>query len=160
MKLERNLAGALVGVTAAIVLAGMGMPALAAPAMPLIDKGFEESLLKHFSKRFYNRIDASDEQRQRLSEILNKRANETRALREQVRAELVKINAMMGEDKTTDEQIVAETQVLKSLRDRLMDERVQSALQVRAALTSGQRAQISQRLNGVLTGDWKAQLAK
>jgi Spy/CpxP family protein refolding chaperone len=129
--------------------------ALALPGAGLIDKPFEESLIKHFSNRFFNRIDASDEQRQKLSSIITQRASETRPLREEVRAELVKLNGMMADNKSTDQQIAAEAQVLKGLRDKLMDERVQSALQIRAALTPEQRAQVSDRINGFLTGQWK-----
>jgi len=153
----KQLAPALVAAVAAFTI---GQAAMAAPALPLIDKGFEEALIKHFSNRFYNRIEATDEQRQKLTEIISKRAAETRPLREQVRAEAVKLNELMANDQATDDQITAEAQVLRSMRDKLMDERVQSALQVRAVLTSSQRAQISQRISGLLTGQSKPHLAR
>jgi Spy/CpxP family protein refolding chaperone len=160
MNIRKFAPTAIIAAFATMIVGAQTQPAWAVPSTPMIDKGFEEALIKHFSNRFYNRIDATDEQRQKLSGILNKRAAETRPLREQVRVEASKLSDMMADDKVTDEQILTESQLLKGMRDKLMDERVQSALQVRAVLTSAQRAQISDRINGFLTGQWKSRLAR
>ena len=124
---------------------------------PLIDKDFEDALLKHFQKRFFTRIDATDAQRGKLSSILQNRMTATRPLREKLREEAVTLTDMMAKDDTTDDQIAQQAAVIRGLRDQLGDERLKTVLQVRSVLTSAQRQQISDKLRGLLTGEFKPQ---
>ena len=154
----------LVLCTAVAALISLGatttLPASAADAdsAPLIDKPFEDAVIKHFQKRFFNRIDASADQRQKLSAIIGQRADETRPVREQLRRKVLELNQMMVTDGVTEEQLVAKSHEVRDIRSQLMDDRFQSMLKVRAVLTPEQRKQISERVSGIITGQWHSRL--
>src|SRR5262249_28291336 len=144
--------------------------ALVAPAAPaaagdrsaakLIDKPFEECLIKHFQTRFFNRIDASPEQRQKLSAIIARRADETRPLRSQLRQGLLELNEMMARSDVSDEQLTAKAHEVRDLRNQVMDQRLQSVLEARAVLTAEQRQLIAEKISGLVTGEWKHRFAR
>jgi Spy/CpxP family protein refolding chaperone len=122
---------------------------------PLIDQSFEESMLKHFEKRFFNRIDATDTQRGKLSSILENRLTATRPMREKLRQEVLVLTDLMDKDDATDAQISQQVAVVKGIRDQLADGRLTTALKVRAELTPAQRHQVSDRIRGFVSGDFK-----
>lgn len=138
----------------------MAQPVLASTgeAMKLVDKPFEECLIKHFQVRFFNRIDADVAQREKLSGIFVKRAEETRPLREQLRQGLLELNELMAQEGATDEQIIEKAHQVRDIRNKVMDERLKSALQVRAVLSQAQRQFISDKISGLITGQWKSRL--
>ena len=125
----------------------------------LIDKQFEECLIKHFQTRFFNRIDASPDQRQKLSAIIARRCQETRPLRERLAQGCLELNEMLAGEDASEEQLTAKAHEVRDLRNQVMDERLKSMLEARAVLTPGQRKQIAQRVSGLITGDWKHRFA-
>ncbi|HEY9870537.1 MAG TPA: periplasmic heavy metal sensor [Candidatus Obscuribacterales bacterium] len=130
----------------------------ATTATKLIDRPFEECLIKHFQARFFNRIDATAEQRQKLSDIFARRAEETRPFREQLRQGMLELSDMMARDDVSDEQLTAKAHEVRQLRERVADERLKSVLAVRAVLTPAQRQQISGTISGLISGQWKRRL--
>lgn len=159
MKFTKNKKGliALSMVIATPVLVAFATPTLAGntSAGPLIDKEFETALRKFVSKRFFNRIDATDEQREKLSKIMADTAEETRPTREELRQGLVSLNNMMADDKSSDEQIKTKIQELRALRDKLQDKRMASLLEARKVLSPEQKQKIQTRINDLLTGNFK-----
>lgn len=131
----------------------------AATAAKLIDRPFEECLIKHFQARFFNRIDATGEQREKLSEIFARRAEETRPLRVQLRQGILELSDMMARDDVSDEQLTAKAREVRQLRERVADEQLKSVLAVRAVLTQAQRQQISSTISGLISGQWKRRLS-
>lgn len=118
---------------------------------PLIDVSFEQAMLKHFEKRFFGRISATDDQRAKLSSILENRMETSRPLREQMRHEVLAMTDIMAKDDATDAQITKQQQVIKSLRNQLADGRLQTMLQVREVLTPEQRHLISDKVHWLLS---------
>ncbi len=140
------------------LLVGFAAPTLAgnATAAPLIDKDFETALRKFVSKRFFSRINASDEQRDKLSKIMTETADETRPAREELRQGLLSLNNMMSDEKSSDEMIKAKVQELRALREKVQDKRMSALLEARKILSSEQKQQIHSRINDLLTGNIKA----
>jgi Spy/CpxP family protein refolding chaperone len=122
---------------------------------PLVDKPFEECLLQHFEKKFFNRIEATGEQREKLSAILSERIGATRPLREKLRHEFLAMTDLMANDTATAKDISSQEKVVMALRDELADERLSTALKVREVLTPAQRQKISNRVHEFLNGDFK-----
>ena len=125
------------------------------PAETAIDSSFEQCMLQHFEKRFFKRIDATDEQKGKLSTILSSRVEATRPLREKLRHELLAMTDLMAKDDATSEQIKRQQEVIKGIRDQLADERLKSTLQAREVLTPAQRQLIADKVRGFLSGDIK-----
>lgn len=149
-----------VAASTAATLAAM-QPAAAGNATTvtkLTDRPFEECLIKHFQARFFNRIDASTEQRQKLSDIFSRRAEQTRPFREQLRQGMLDLSDMMARDDVSDEQLTAKAHEVRQLREKVADERLKSVLAVRAVLTPAQRQQISGTISGLISGQWKRRL--
>ncbi len=147
---------------ATAVIAGSAQPVSAADGSDskLIDKPFEQCLIKHFQTRFFNRIDASPKQRQKLGAIFARRSEETRPVREQLRQGYLELSEMLAKEDATDEQLTAKAHEVRGLRDKVMDERINSVLEARAVLTPAQRRQISDKISGLISGQWKHSLAR
>jgi len=122
-----------------------------------IDKDFEVALRKHFQKRFFNLIDASEDQEKKISTVLEERMDATRPQREKLRAEAVELTQLMASN-ASDDQIVDKVHEVRELRNKLMDERLTTALKVRSFLKPEQRKTISDKIVGFLSGNARPRL--
>jgi Spy/CpxP family protein refolding chaperone len=121
-----------------------------APA--LIDKDFEIAVRKFVSKRFYHRIDANEEQRQKLDSIWTSTMDSTRPKREQLRQGFVDLSNLMESENATDDQITQKAHELRALHEKIGDERLESILKARKVLTVEQRKKVHDRILERLTG--------
>lgn len=140
------------------VLFGLGLPTLAGTpgaGAPLIDKDFEIAVRKFVSKRFFNRIDATDEQREKLSKIMADTQEETRPSREQLRQSLLDLSAMFSDGKSTDEQIKARVKELREMHEKIQNRRLDAALAARKILTAEQMQKMHGRLSQLISGGIK-----
>lgn len=119
---------------------------------PLIDKEFETSLRKFVSKRFFNRIDASEDQREKISKIMADTQEQTRPNREQFRRNLLDLSSMMSNEKVGDEEIKQKVAEVRALKQKISDQRLEAALQVRKILSAEQRKKIHHRIAELITG--------
>lgn len=135
-------------------LAGSIQPTIAGTptSTPLIDKEFEGALRKFISKRFFNRIDATPEQRDKISKIMAETQDQTRQDREQFRQGLLDLSSMMTNEKTSDEDIKKQVSDLRALKQKIGDQRLTAALQVRHVLSAEQRQKIHNRISELITG--------
>ncbi len=122
---------------------------------PLIDSEFENAVRVIITKRFCNRIDATDEQRAKLTALFKDTMQETRPLREQFRRKLLDVSSLMASSSATDDQIKTEIQSARALRQQLMDKRIDTALAVRKILTPEQREKIHNRISEIISGNFK-----
>ena len=137
------------------VLAGDGTGASA----PFVDKEFETALRKHFRKKFFNFIEASDSQSEQITAILDERSEACRPQREKLKSEAIELTQMMSGE-ASDEQIRSKFQELREVRDKLMDERMTTALKVRALLKPEQRKMVSDKIVACLTGNGRARMLR
>ena len=137
---------ALVGILPATIA---GTPSTSGP---LIDKEFEVALRKFVSKRFFNRIEASAEQRERLSKIMSDTQEQTRPEREQLRQGLRTLSSLMASEKASDEEIRHSVANLRTLREKIADQRLSAILEARKVLTAEQKQKIHNRLNDMING--------
>ena len=121
----------------------------------LIDKEFEAAMRKFVTKRFYNRIDATDEQRAKLDNLFSGAMDETRPAREQFRHSLLDLSALMASDEATDDQITEKVHEVRALKEKIMDQRLSTALKGRKILTHEQKQQIHNRIYELITGGIK-----
>lgn len=134
----------------------LSQASFAAPgASSLIDKDFEVAVKRFISKRFYNRVDATDEQRAKLDSIWTGTMEGTRPDREAIRHGILDLSNMMASDAATDDQITQKAHELRVLHEKVMDERLNSLLQARKVLTKEQRKQVNDRITQVITGGLK-----
>lgn len=127
---------------------------------PLIDKDFETAMRKFIARRFFNKIDATDAQRAKLTAIFDKTTEETRPQREQLRHEVLGLADLMASKDATDEQIKQKADELRALKQKLMDHRLSVALEVRKVLTSEQREKMNSRVHELITGGGSSHLRK
>jgi len=150
----------IIGASAIMVSLSLGL-AIRIPAAEagksagetLIDGDFEEATLKHFEKRFFSRIGASEEQQSTLAAIFLKQMQKTRSQRETIRHKMIDFTDFVSADTSTDDQIREKMQELRSLHEKLMDSRIDTALKVRQVLTPEQRKTIADRVSNLLTGN-------
>lgn len=154
---KKAAVGALIVAVMAPVCIGIATPSQAGTpgSAPLVDKEFEGALRKFISKRFFNRINATEEQREKLSKIMADTQEATGPSREEMRQCLVDLNAMMADTKNTDDQIKAKVKELRALHEKVQDQRLASVLEARKVLNPEQRQQIQTRINELLTGGLK-----
>jgi Spy/CpxP family protein refolding chaperone len=134
----------------------LAQASFAAPgASTLIDKDFEVALRKFISKRFYNRIDATDDQRAKLEAIWTNTMESTRPERENLRHSALELSSLMASDDATDEQITQKAHELRAMHEKVQDQRLSSLLQARKVLNKEQREQINQRISQLITGGLK-----
>jgi Spy/CpxP family protein refolding chaperone len=119
----------------------------------LIDKDFETCARKFISKRLYNRIEATDEQRQKLDTIWTGTMEGTRPMREELRRGLLDLSELMANGDVPDDQIVTKVHELRALHEKIMDQRVDSMLKARKVFTAEQRKELQQRFSDILTGN-------
>lgn len=162
MKKKAILLAAIAISALAPITPGFSAPAIAAPATEaqrtsgtLIDKDFEVALRKFISKRFYNKIDASAEQREKLDSIFANTQEETRPDREHFRQGLLDLSALMSNDKASDEEITKKAHEVRDMRTKIMDKRMAAALEVRKVLTPEQKQKIHDRLSELIGGGAK-----
>ncbi|HEY9677197.1 MAG TPA: periplasmic heavy metal sensor [Drouetiella sp.] len=117
-----------------------------------VDRDFQAAVRKHIEKRLFHLIDANDEQRQQITAILDQRFAELQPQREKLRSEAIELSQMMSSE-TSDEKITDKVHEIRGLRDKLMDERLTTALKVRALLNSEQRKVLSDRIVALLSGN-------
>lgn len=140
--------------SAAVVVPAVALlPSIAGPSSPpLIDKEFETAVRKFVSKRFFNRIDATDEQREKLSRIMGETQDQTRPIREQVRQGLLQLSDLMADEKASDDQIKAKVKEIRDLHEQVQDKRLSAVLEARKILSAEQRKKISNRVSEIITG--------
>lgn len=122
---------------------------------PLIDSEFENAVRVIITKRFCSRIDATDDQRAKLTALFKETMQTTRPLREQFRRKLLDVSALMASTTATDDQIKQEVENTRALRQQLMDQRINTALEVRKILTPEQRKKIHDRISDIIAGNVK-----
>ncbi len=126
---------------------------------PFIDKEFEAALRKHFQKKFFNFIDASDSQREQITALLDERMEACRPQREKLKSEAIQLSELMAGD-ASEEQIRNKLHELREVRDKLMDERMTTALKVRTLLKPEQRKAVSDKMVALLSGNGKARMLR
>jgi len=135
------------------------LPAMAAePAgaiMTFADPDFENALRKHIVKKFLFNIGATEDQKKKISAIIEGQAEARSAERKELRKGAIELAQLMGSDTATDDEIVQKVHELRAMHEKLMDERVETALKVRSNLTSEQRKTISERVVSLLSGNCK-----
>jgi Spy/CpxP family protein refolding chaperone len=119
----------------------------------LIDPELEIALSNHFKKRFFNLIDASDEQKTKLSGLLTKQLDDARPLRSQIREKVMDLSDMIADEKSTDEAITGKVEEIRQLREQIQDKRLNTILKARSVLTAEQKQIVSKRIKGILTGN-------
>jgi Spy/CpxP family protein refolding chaperone len=126
---------------------------------PFIDKEFEVALRKHFQKKFFNLIDASDTQRDQISAILDDRMEVCRPEREKLRSEAIELSQLMASN-ASDEQVRSKVKELREVHEKLMDDRLTTALKVRTILKPEQRKAVSDKIVALLSGDGRGRMLR
>jgi Spy/CpxP family protein refolding chaperone len=129
-------------------------------ATGLIDKDFETAVRKFVSRRFYRRINASDEQRQKLDSIWTSTMETTRPERERLRQGLLELSDLMASDAATDEQISQKAHELRAMHEKINDQRLDSILKARKVLTPEQRKKVHARIADRISGGGAALQSK
>lgn len=121
----------------------------------LIDKEIELCTRKIAAKRFYNRIEATAEQRTKLDEIMYSTMDGTRPAREELRHGMLDLSALVASDDATDEQIVQKAHELRAVHEKVNDQRLESLLKARKVLTHDQRQKLNEHITDFITGGIK-----
>lgn len=155
---------AILTLAALAVFAGgiVAMPALAGPlnSDSLVDTEFAEAVRKHVQKRFFNLIEATEQQRQELDDIFKARMDVSSKTRGEMKKGILEITKLMESDTATDVQIKAKYSELKALKESLADGRLDTALKVRGILTKEQRKIVADKVTGFITGGNKRLLLR
>lgn len=154
-KLNRTTIAIVGALTIAGLTATQFVPAWADKtiARTLVDPELEIAVTNNFKKRFFNLIDATEEQQKKLSGILTQQLEDARPLRSQIREDLMDLSDLMASDAATDSAIKSKVDEIRTLREKIQEKRLDSILKARAVLTPEQKRMVSNRLKGFLTGN-------
>ena len=109
------------------------------------DPEFQEALVKHILKRFFNRIDATDNQRQEITELVNNKRKSNQARRDALKAgvkDFLSSATTLDNSEKSDSTLRTKAKELRVQHQELMDDRLESFLKVRALLTSEQKEKL------------------
>lgn len=109
------------------------------------DPEFEEALVKHVLKRFFNRIDANDSQKKEISELVNNKRVANQAKRAALKAgmkDFLSSASSLDNSASSDATLRAKAKELRAMHEELMDDRLESFLKVRALLSSEQKEKL------------------
>jgi Spy/CpxP family protein refolding chaperone len=129
-------------------------------AAALIDADWENCLRSHIEKRFFNLISASEDQRKALDALFEKRMDETRPDREKLRGGAVEFVKLFENSQASDKDIESKAQELRTMREKIADERLKTALKVREILTPEQRQIVGERIVEKITANRKSQFLR
>ncbi|MBS1955367.1 MAG: Spy/CpxP family protein refolding chaperone [Cyanobacteria bacterium SZAS-4] len=160
---RKPLIATAIGLTSVLALAAVTYPVWADDSTgakaPFVDKEFEGALRKHFQKRFFNFIDATDTQREQITALLDERMEVCRPQREKLKNEAIQLSEMMAGD-ASDEQVRNKLHELRDMRDKLMDERMTTALKVRNMLKPEQRKEVSDKIVALISGNGRTRMLR
>jgi len=108
----------------------------------------------HMQNRFFKRINATDDQREKLSELFKNTFEQNRELRQQVKGQFETLIDMFTDGKTSDDQIRKQFGELKSTREKLVEKRLDLALKTRTILTPDQLKVVGDKFKSRMN-DWK-----
>lgn len=114
------------------------------------DPEFRQALIKHMEKRFFARIDATDEQQTQIKAIIEKSMSENQDKKKAMRTGVKELLAMVQGD-AKDEEIKAKVKDLRAIHESLTDARIESMLSIRKTLNDEQRAKLGSRFSEILS---------
>ena len=109
------------------------------------DPEFEEALVKHVLKRFFNRIDASESQKSEISELVNNKRVANQAKRAALKAgmrDFLSLASSLDNSANSDATLRTKAKELRAMHEVLMDDRLESFLKVRALLSNEQKEKL------------------
>jgi Spy/CpxP family protein refolding chaperone len=119
-------------------------PATGAIAME--DDDWSNCLRKHFEKRFFKRIDATKEQQEKMSALIDNAAQENQGMRAEIKDKALSLVNSFGGGSASDDELRQQVAELRTLHEKLMDKRLETALKVRAVMTPEQRKIVMEKI--------------
>ncbi|MBX9938212.1 MAG: Spy/CpxP family protein refolding chaperone [Candidatus Obscuribacterales bacterium] len=117
------------------------------------DPEFRQALIKHLQKRFFKKIGATDEQKEKIGALINSKIEANQSKRAELRKELESFADLVSNPGTDEQTIRDKAMVLRKLHQNLMDDRLETMLAVRAMLNDEQKAKLGTRLKALLNGE-------
>ncbi|MBK7750256.1 MAG: Spy/CpxP family protein refolding chaperone [Candidatus Obscuribacter sp.] len=114
------------------------------------DPELTKALFKHFQKRFFNRIDATSEQREKINNILESKLKLNKQNRLALKTGIKELGRLACNPKAKTSDIEAKAHELQTLRQQMSESRLKTMLEVRALLSDEQLTKLGQRLEAVL----------
>ena len=108
----------------------------------------------HMQNRFFKRINATDDQREKLSALFKNTMEQNRETRMQVKSQFEALIDLFTDSKASDDQIRKQFEELKSTREKLVEKRLDLALKTRTILTPDQLKLVGDRFKSRMS-DWK-----
>lgn len=121
----------------------------------LIEPELELALSDHFKTRFFNLIEATDEQQAKLSGLITRQLDDARPMRSQIREKVMDLSDLIADENATDDDITKKVEEIRAIRDQIQEKRLNTVLKARALLTKDQKQIVAQRIKGILTGNPK-----
>lgn len=121
----------------------------------MIDADLSRCLRKIMQQRFFNLIDATDEQRERMSELLSNHEQKMRPVRQELRKEAIGLLELFANSDATDQQLTDRCMQVRARRLEWMDENIKTMLKVRSLMKPEQRRTLVNFIMGLFNGDWR-----
>lgn len=117
------------------------------------DPEFRQALIKHLEKRFFKKIGATEEQKEKIGALINNKIEANQSKREELRKGLESFADLISNPGTDEQTIRDKAMVLRRMHQNLMDDRLETMLAVRAMLTDEQKTKLGTRLKAILNGE-------
>ncbi|MBZ0185611.1 MAG: Spy/CpxP family protein refolding chaperone [Candidatus Obscuribacterales bacterium] len=121
---------------------------------PIMDEDLKLALIAHFEKRFFNLIDATEEQKTKINALFSDQLEFARPLRAQMRKEAMDLADILPQDSLSEEQLREKIESIRALKEKIADKRLDTVLAVNGLLNKEQRQAISSKMKSRLTGNF------
>lgn len=109
------------------------------------DAEFQKACVKHGLKRFFQNIGASDEQKTKITSLVESKFAENKEARQKLRAGFKEILTLAQDDSISNEEIKSRVESLKTMHNQMMNERLDTLLQIRGMLDKEQKAKLGKQ---------------
>jgi Spy/CpxP family protein refolding chaperone len=108
----------------------------------LEDAEFQKACVKHGLKRFFQNIGASDEQKTKITSLVERKFTANKEARQKLRAGFKEILSLAQDDSISNEEIKSRVESLKTMHNQMTSDRLDTLLQIRGMLDKEQKAKL------------------
>ena len=111
------------------------------------DANWQKHIVERIEHRIFKIIHASEDQKTKLTSILNNTFEQNAELRNELKSKVLDLSKAYADDSVTNERIKERLTAIEDVRAKLRTRRVEALLSAREVLSAKQRQILSERLN-------------
>ena len=112
-----------------------------------------QALKNHFQNKFFRLIDASQDQKEKISTLVDEQLDYATPIRQKMRANGFKLADMIADQSVSDEALSEEIDKVHALKDQIAAKRRKTLMKIRSLLSKEQKEIVAARIKARLSGN-------